>query len=263
MNDLMIDKKYIEAFDKFSSYYMEIAKDEFQKVHINRKIEHCKRVNKLAVDIAKRMGLSDNAINLISIASLFHDIGRFKQFYLYSTYIDKISCNHALLSIDMLEEENVLVDLDDESRRIVLDIIKLHNCKELGEDISKEMYTYASIIRDSDKIDWIYAMINIIPSLSKENQAVFYSCKEDKNYVSMDLVDSILNNKMVSSIELTTIDEVRLASMGWITSGMKCIESYEIIRREDLINKTFNLISDSNEKNIIFNYINEYVKNNF
>ena len=60
---------------------MDIAKNDFQQLHINRKIEHSKRVNKFSIEIAQKLGLNNEEIDLINIASLFHDIGRFKQFY--------------------------------------------------------------------------------------------------------------------------------------------------------------------------------------
>lgn len=104
-------------------------------------------------------------------------------------------------------------------------------------------------------------MVNIIPGLSKENQAVFYSNKEERNYISEKLVRSILNDEIVVKTDLSTIDELRAAAMGWVTSDIKCSPSYEIINREDLINKTFNLMSDSKEKKIIFDYINDYIIN--
>lgn len=254
-------KKYIDFFNNYTNHYMSIAKNEFQKIHINRKIEHSKRVNKMSVEIAEKLGLTDKEIYLINISSLLHDIGRFKQFYEYSTYVDKISCNHALLGIDVLNEEKILDDLEPSDKKIILEIIKLHNYKDLPLDISKKLYTYASIIRDADKIDWIYAMVNIISKLSKENQAVFYSDKEDKNYISEKLVNSILNGETIVRADLDTIDELRLASMGWMISDIKCKPSYEIIKQENLINKTFDLISDSKEKKIIFDFINDYITN--
>ena len=160
-----------------------------------------------------------------------------------------------------MEQQGVLNNIEEWKKELILEIINLHNYKELSQNISDKLYTYASIIRDVDKIDWIYAMVNIIPNLSKENQAVFYSNKEDRNYISEKLVLSILNDEIVVRMELNTIDELRLSSIGWITSGMKYGPSYDIIEREDLIKKIFNLISDSKEKNIIFDYINNYVIN--
>ena len=38
--------EYVKFFSECAEYYMSIAKNKFQRVHINRKIEHSKRVNK-------------------------------------------------------------------------------------------------------------------------------------------------------------------------------------------------------------------------
>ncbi len=76
-----------------------MAQDDFKKYHINRKIEHSKRVNKFAIAIAKDLGLNDHQLYLIDISSLLHDIGRFKQFYEYGTYIDKLSFNQSIINL--------------------------------------------------------------------------------------------------------------------------------------------------------------------
>ena len=255
-------KKYIDFFNYYTNHYIEIAKDDFQKLHMNRKIEHSKRVNKSALEIAQKLNLSDDEIYLINIASLLHDIGRFEQFYKYNTYIDKISINHGLLGVKILKDKKIFNELQKEQKESILKIIEMHNYNEIPKDIPYNLYLYTSIIRDADKIDWIYAMVNIIPSLSKENQAVFYSNKEDKNYISKELVDLILDNKKIIKSDLKTVDEVRVASLSWITSDIKCKPSLEIIKREELLEKSYNLISNSEEKEIIFNYLRENIEKN-
>jgi len=250
--------KYIEFFNNYTNHYMKIAKNDFQRIHINRKIEHSKRVYEFSVEIAIKLGLTKKDIYIISIASLLHDIGRIKQFYEYSTYRDDISINHALLGVEILEKENVLDELEQQDKKMILEIIKLHNYKDIT-NVDEKLYLYTSIIRDADKIDWLYAMVNIIPSLSKENQAVFYSDKEDKNYISKELVDSILNDKTINKSEMTTIDELRAVSIGWITSSIVNKPSIDIIKSEDLINKTYKLMYNSKEKDMIFNYINSVI----
>ena len=63
--------KYFDFFNKYSDYYMGIAKDQFQKLHIHRKIEHSKRVYKIAVEVAKKLELNEEEILIIGIASLW------------------------------------------------------------------------------------------------------------------------------------------------------------------------------------------------
>lgn len=225
------------------------AKNEFQKLHISRKIEHSKRVNKLSLEIAQKLNLDDEEVYLINITSLLHDIGRFKQFYDYNTYMDEISCNHAKLGIDILKENKVLDDLDNRQKETVIEIIKLHNYKQIPNDMSKQIKLYASIIMEADKIDWIYAMINIIPNLEEKDQAVFYSNKQNKNYISDKIVNLILSNETITKNDVETIDELRISVLGWLLLNIKNKPSYEIIKRENLIKKSFDLIYDSKEKN--------------
>lgn len=251
--------KYFEFFDKYSDYYMGVAKDEFQKLHIHRKVEHSKRVYKIAIEIAQRLELNEEEIQLVGVASLFHDIGRLPQFFQYNTYKDSRICNHSLLGIQILVKEKILDDLSSDKKEMILEIIRLHDYNELPSDLPKKLYDYVSIIRDADKIDWMYAMVNIIPKLSEKDQAVFYSNKENKTYISKKVVDSILNNQVIRKDDMDTVEELRAAAMGWVTSFIKCPPSYEIIKRENLIQKIFNLMGDTKEKQVIFDYVKNWL----
>ena len=194
---------------------MGIAKDQFQKLHIHRKIEHSKRVYKIAVEVARKLELNEEEIRLVGIASLFHDIGRLPQFFQYNTYKESTLCDHSLLGVQILEQKNILNDLSSDEKMMILEIIRLHDYDKLPSDLPKKLYDYVSIIRDADKIDWMYSMVNIIPKLSEKDQAVFYLNKENKNFISKKVVESILNNQVISKKDMDTIDELRAAAMGW------------------------------------------------
>lgn len=251
--------KYFDFFNKYSDYYMGIAKDQFQKLHIHRKIEHSKRVYKIAVEVARKLELNEEEIRLVGIASLFHDIGRLPQFFQYNTYKESTLCDHSLLGVQILEQKNILNDLSSDEKMMILEIIRLHDYDKLPSDLPKKLYDYVSIIRDADKIDWMYSMVNIIPKLSEKDQAVFYLNKENKNFISKKVVESILNNQVISKKNMDTIDELRAAAMGWVTSFIKCPPSYEIIKKENLIQKTFNLMGDTKEKQVIFDYVRNWI----
>lgn len=251
--------KYFNFFDQYSNYYMGIAKDRFQKLHIHRKIEHSKRVYKIAVEVARKLELNEEEIRLVGIASLFHDIGRLPQFFQYNTYKESTLCDHSLLGVQILEQKNILNDLSSDEKMMILEIIRLHDYDKLPSDLPKKLYDYVSIIRDADKIDWMYSMVNIIPKLSEKDQAVFYLNKENKNFISKKVVESILNNQVISKKDMDTIDELRAAAMGWVTSFIKCPPSYEIIKKENLIQKTFNLMGDTKEKQVIFDYVRNWI----
>lgn len=74
-------KDYFEFFENYSKEYINIAQNESQKIHIQRKIDHSYRVNKIALKIAKKLRLNRKDTFMINIISLLHDVGRFEQFY--------------------------------------------------------------------------------------------------------------------------------------------------------------------------------------
>lgn len=254
-------KKYIDFFDRYTNNYINIAKNDFQKIHISRKIEHSKRVNKNAVEIAEDLGLDIHELYLINIASLLHDIARFKQFYEYNTYIDKISFDHGEEGARILEEENVLEDLTESDKKIILEIVKLHNYIILPDSLPKKLRLFVSIIRDADKLDWMYAMVNIIPKLSRENQEIFYSNKLENDEISLKLVESVLENKKIVKADLETIGELKIWTIIAIVTEYECSSSLKIIRRNDLINQVYNMIKFSEEKEIIYNYVINKIEN--
>ena len=235
-------KKYIDFFNRYTTNYINIAKNDFQRIHINRKIEHSKRVNKIAVEIAQDLKLDTHELYLINIASLLHDIARFKQFYEYNTYIDKISFDHGQEGAIILEEEKILEDLNESDKKIILEIIKLHNHRALEDNLPEKLRLLVAIIKDADKLDWMYSMVNIIPKLSRENQAIFYSNKLESDEISLKLVESVLENKKIVKADLETIGELKIWTIIAIVTEYECSSSLKIIRRNDLINQVYNMI---------------------
>lgn len=252
-------KEYFYFFENYSKEYIKIAKNDSQRIQIQRKIDHSYRVNKIALKIAKKLKLNRKDTFMINIISLLHDLGRFEQFYKYNTYVDKLSERHALISIKVLEEKQILKKLDDIDKNLVIESIRLHDIKTLPKGLDKKLFLYATILRDADKIDWLYAMVNIIPKLPIEHQKVFYSDKPNVNEVSNELVEEILNKKTVVRSDLNTVCELQLSGLGFITSDFKYKPSIEIIKKEKIIEKAY-LIMNKNEKvNTVYNFVLNYV----
>ncbi|MDD3187833.1 MAG: HD domain-containing protein [Bacilli bacterium] len=245
--------KYKLFFEQQANYYMDIAKDNNQKYHINRKIEHSKRVNKLALIIGKDLKLNDQELEIINISSLLHDIGRFKQFYEFNTYNDEESFDHQQKGVEILEENNILEGVPD--KIIIENIIKAHDLKEIPSEYEDKTKKYLSIVKDADKIDRLYAMINIIPKGSKEEQNIFYSNKKDINYISKNIVERVLKNEVIIKQEVETINELKIANIALVISDIKNKVSLEIIEKEGYIEDAFKLVDDSNEKIKIMEYI--------
>ena len=89
-----------ELKNEFSLY----VKNNYDMTNDNiiRKYYHSFRVMDLCRLIAKSEGMNENDIEIASYMGLLHDIGRFEQWKLYSTYNDLKSIDHADLGIKIL-----------------------------------------------------------------------------------------------------------------------------------------------------------------
>ncbi len=124
---------------------------------IRLKIDHTFRVADLCDRIAMSLHLSRWDRDLAWTAGMFHDIGRFEQVRRYNTFQDKESVNHAELSADLLFKEglvqNFLPDGDPEALDLLEKAVRWHNRYHLPEERTEREHLFASILRDSDKID--------------------------------------------------------------------------------------------------------------
>ena len=146
----MIDiKKAKQTFENYVKDY----NPENPKIML--KINHIKRVANIAKDLAIKLGLSQEDVELAELIGLLHDIGRFEQVRIYNTFVDIKSVNHGELGVKILFEDGLI-------RKFVEDrqydnIIKLailnHNKGKIEEGLNERELLHAKIIRDSDKTD--------------------------------------------------------------------------------------------------------------
>ena len=98
---------------------------------INRKINHSLRVSEICKKIAISLNLNDELIEVAAFIGLVHDIGRFKQWEIYHKYYD-----------------------------IILNAIKCHNEYILDCELDENSLIMSKILRDADKIDILYMIVN-------------------------------------------------------------------------------------------------------
>ena len=74
---------YIDLDNAISKFKIYIKQFDTRDKNIDRKIYHSIRVMKVSKDIATRLNLTQEQIEIASIIGLLHDIGRFDQIVLY------------------------------------------------------------------------------------------------------------------------------------------------------------------------------------
>ncbi len=133
-----------------------------QNPKIKLKINHIKRVEVISKDLATKIGLSKEDIELAEIIGLLHDIGRFEQIRLYNTFADKKSVNHGELGVKILFEDGLIRNFieDNQYDNIIKIAIKNHNKSKIDNELTEKELLHSKIIRDSDKTD-IFNVLNI------------------------------------------------------------------------------------------------------
>lgn len=145
------------ANTEFDKYVSNFNKNDGK---IKLKIDHIKRVAIMSRRIAQDLHLSEEQIKLAELIGLFHDIGRFKQAELYDTFNDKLSVNHAELSVKVLFDDNLIDNfmIEEKYKKTIKLAVINHNKNKIDDNLNEEEMLFSKIIRDADKLDIYYTI---------------------------------------------------------------------------------------------------------
>lgn len=188
-----------DAFDKYVSSY------DMKDKNIIHKYKHTYKVVDLMEELANRLSLDDEKIYLAKLIGLLHDIGRFEQLKLYSSYDDNKTYDHADASCDYLFKEGHIRDFIEDSKfdNIIHNAVKNHNKKEIGK-MDDESLFFAKMIRDMDKVD-IY-----------RGMAVDYEIKFDASEISEEVLKTFSETKLIDRKMIKTDSEETLVTLGFV-----------------------------------------------
>ena len=144
-----------KAFERYVSGYLEVPDGKVQS-----KIGHIKRVEKNSQELAKKLGLEEEDIELAGLIGLLHDIGRFEQIKRYHTFVDRESLNHGEFGVHLLFEEGLIRQFIQEQTydSIIAKAILYHNKSEVPQGLIPKEDLHCRIIRDADKQDILYVL---------------------------------------------------------------------------------------------------------
>ena len=234
---------------------------DLKNEYIELKKNHSLRVMKISQNIATRLGLAQNDIDLATLIGLLHDIARFEQYTQFKTFSDIDSFDHGDYAIKILESDLRKYVETDEYDNIIKVAIKNHNKYQIEEGLNDRELLYAKIIRDADKLDIFYEAVEMFWS-GIESQI-------NSSKISENILVQFENNKQIkreknrSNVQI--IDEVINVISFIFDINFK--ESLKILEKGDYINRIldrFNFDDKETKINIeeIRNIANRYVKNN-
>lgn len=120
---------------------------------VKMKLEHIAYVQLHSKELAIELGLLGHDVFLAELLGLLHDVGRFRQFQVYKTFVDARSEDHAKLGIKVISDTGLLDELSETDREIIAFSIINHNKRIIASTGDGRNLLFAKIIRDADKLD--------------------------------------------------------------------------------------------------------------
>ncbi len=249
-----------KAKQEFINY---TSKYDIKNEHISRKVGHSIRVMNISKRIAIKIGLTQDEIKIAEIIGLLHDIARFEQFTQFETFNDLNSFDHGNYALEILDKDIRKYIQNDKYDEIIKIAIKNHNKFEIEEGLKEKELVFAKLIRDADKIDIIYEAVEMFwKGIENQINNTKISERVEKQFKSYKQIKRGKDDEKIPNI-----DEV-IGVIAFIFD-VNYRESFEIIKKEDYINKILTRFDLKDQKskekieevrNIANIYINERSK---
>ena len=188
---------YEEARLAFENYMINYDKNNYL---IALKYVHTYKVVDLMAELAFRLNLDSEHLELAKVIGLFHDIGRFEQIRKFNVISDKATdTDHANESCVYLFDNGHIRDFikDNKYDSIILKAIINHNKLKIENGLSSEELMYAKMIRDMDKIDIFRVLATNYPDSFNASQVTEEVLK------SFSLHESVDNNLVKTDTDKT------------------------------------------------------------
>jgi hypothetical protein len=252
-NDLIFFKQWFQKFTR--SFYSENEEDQR---NIYNKIEHTDHVCRNIVSISESLSLTDNQMWIAETIALFHDIGRFPQYARYRTFRDGDSENHGLLGATTLTEDNVLHNLSEKERAMILDAVRFHGVLKIPSDLDSDTVLFLKLVRDADKVD-IYRVFIEYYETPKELRAsaTAFGVPDTPDY-SGKMLSSILEGRIASYSNIKTENDFKLMKLSWVYD-MHFDESVRLLKDKNYIEKIIDKLPQTDEIKSAVGALNRYV----
>ncbi|MBU3946708.1 MAG: HD domain-containing protein [Proteobacteria bacterium] len=216
----------------FADYVSGFYKDdpEYNKP-VSLKEHHTKHVCSNILMIGKELGLSPHDLIIAETIALFHDIGRFRQYEIYRTFVDSISENHAKLGLKQIGIHKVLSMFSRNDKRLISKAIAYHNTLYLPKEDEKTLF-FMRLIRDADKLD-IWRVFGDYYGEKWPNNTIALDLP-DLPVCSKNIIDSILKQTIVNMKDLQTLNDFKLLQISWVFD-INFVPSFKIIKNNNYI----------------------------
>lgn len=252
-----------EAFKRFLDAY-----EDKSDVSFKLKVVHTYHVADNARNIAEKLKLSKEDVELAELIGLLHDIGRFEELRI-TKELNSVKFNHASHGVKMLFEKGMIRNFieDNQYDEIIKIAIDNHSRLTIEDGLNERTLLHSKIIRDADKLD------NYRVKKDESIEAIFptrvKSIEDMENATLSDKVFETIKNKQCVDIHdrVTPLDF-------WVcilafTFDLNFNVTYKIVKENNyidiLIDRFYYKDAITRERmetirNIINKFINEKIK---
>jgi len=203
-------------FDDYASRFH--SPDPEIEKNIILKLKHTARVRHNISRIAASLLLSPENVAKAEVLAILHDVGRFEQLRQYGTFNDRISTNHAALSVKVIARFGILHGLPKEEGHLLQRAVWLHNKYAIPETEKADRLLFSRLIRDADKLDILGLIVEHLEmriSNPNLNRALDFGLIEKPGF-SRQVAEDIFDGKMVRIAALNNLNDMRLMYLSWV-----------------------------------------------
>ena len=215
---LDLTRDFDAAKAAFEAYMDEYDRAD-DKIHL--KIVHTYGVVDAAEDIARRMGLDEEDVQLAKVIGLLHDIGRFEQIKRFDSF-EPGTMGHAAYGAQLLFGPE----------KMICTAIEKHSDFKLEGITDERTLLHAKLIRDADKLDNCRVKLeeSMETLLGVDEKGVGEGVIAPKVWESCMAKESVLSSDRVSKVDY------------WISYiaqyyDINFPETYEIMREHDYVKR--------------------------
>jgi hypothetical protein len=210
MMDMQAYKEWFVAYaERFSQ------KRASDQENIDLKVDHSLRVFAEATGITEHEAFEPDVARLVRLCALFHDVGRFRQYDTFKTYCDPLSVDHGDLGREVLESEDILDQLTEKDREIVLEAVRLHNKKELPGDLGEPLGRITRAVRDADKLDIVPVVLAKVAPGAPDNPVIRLGLDPDPDKFTPSVFDQVAAREMVEYTAMRFVNDFKLLLVSW------------------------------------------------
>ncbi len=237
---------------KFKAWFREYVSgfygdDPGQNKIYKLKEDHTLRVCENISVLGKSVFLSKDDLDLVQIAALFHDIGRFTQYRTFGTFNDNTSSNHAMMGLKQLSIHKVLNSLSLDEKRSILTPIAWHNAFKLTHIRDDKLILFTKLLRDADKLDiWKVVIDHYTRADKQETITVLLDLPDKGHEYSKKIIRAIYNGRLAQSSDLTCLTDLKLLQISWIYD-LNFTQSFKLVSQLNIIEKLGQTLPETKE----------------